>query len=77
MNKLTVTSPYRYDLYPEQLRDIAALCEALNAVDNSNPVMRLGDIPVNDEAGVRVGWLVDEVGGAWAFRYDTPEESDR
>ena len=64
--------PYTFNLYPEQLRRIAALCEGLNEVDGivENDDTKLGlqqHIQVMDETGQVYGSLSDEIGGAWAF----------
>jgi len=59
--------------YPEQLRGIAALCEALNSVadaETESKVAFKSRIPVIDADDVPerpIGYLVDEIGGAWSF----------
>lgn len=61
--------------YPEQLRQIAAMCEALNNVDKSSGVSagnltiknRIPVIDNEDDAETPLGYLIDEIGGAWSF----------
>lgn len=60
-------------LYPEQLRQIAALCEALDKIEqvdgeNSTLVLqqRIAVVEAQQPADV-YGHLVDEIGGAWSF----------
>lgn len=66
------------NLYPDQLRNIADLIEALNVVDQSperditQGVMLGSGIKVLDSDGAStLGYLVDEIGGAWSFRAAT------
>jgi hypothetical protein len=63
------------NVYPEQLRQIVAYCEALNEADKKigfdiNPGMQVDLlISVVDEDGRTVlGTIVDEIGGAWGFK---------
>ena len=61
--------------YPDQLRRIADMCEALDKVDGANVPETSGitmgfknGIPVIDtEHGDVYGYLADEVGGSWSF----------
>jgi len=58
--------------YPEQMRRIADLCEALNKVDGpdaGDTVVFAQRLPVvhPDEPNVILGYLIDEIGGAWSF----------
>jgi hypothetical protein len=68
-------------LYPETLEQILAYIRHLN--DAEGDVMELSmktgidaigldDIKVIDGSGNHIGWLVDEVGGAWAFTQTKP-----
>lgn len=52
-------------LYPEQMVAIAKMCEALNAVPESE--VQFGRIEVKTEHGELLGYLVDEVGGSFSF----------
>lgn len=67
------------NLYPDQLRRIAAMCEALNKIDDEDPpetqLMFEQGIPVIDEHGTTYGYLRDEIGGSWSFfmRSETDE----
>lgn len=57
-------------IYPEQLRGIAKLCEALNAADEFLTADHLtveSGIKLVDDDGVLYGELVDEIGGVWSF----------
>ncbi len=65
---------YTYNLYPEQLRRIADMCEAMNKIDGIDVPEHGGvtigfqqNIKVVDEHGDLFGHLSDEIGGAWAF----------
>jgi transcription elongation GreA/GreB family factor len=59
--------------YPEQLRRIAEMCEALNKIDGEDTpadgVVLASRIEVHhpDDQKEVLGYLVDEVGGAWSF----------
>jgi hypothetical protein len=61
-------------LYPNQMRRIADMCDALNKIDGENvpetegiTLMLRNGIPVVDESGDVYGHLGDEVGGSWCF----------
>ncbi len=61
--------------YPEQLRRIAVMCEALDRIDSpqaegSDAVLHIESIEViHPEAPDQIlGTLVDEIGGGWSFR---------
>lgn len=61
-----------FNFYPEQLRQIAAMCDALDKADSAfsgegMSLMLAQGIEVWTEDGVVVGHLRDEVGGAWSF----------
>jgi nucleosome binding factor SPN SPT16 subunit len=56
--------------YPDQLRSIAKLIEALNVLDREaeGSVTLVNRIAVVDsESDETLGYLVDEIGGAWSF----------
>lgn len=53
------------NLYPEQMKALAAMCEALNAVDER--AVQFKRIEVQDEHGQSLGYLVDEAGGAFSW----------
>jgi hypothetical protein len=59
--------------YPEQLRRIAAMCEALNEIDGAlapdtgGMTLQFRPIIVIDENDTEYGKLADEIGGAWSF----------
>lgn len=68
------------NLYPEQLRQIAAMCEALNVAEGAeNPghgmtIQFAYGIPLSIEGGDgHIGCLVDEV-GEWSFRPESPDK---
>jgi hypothetical protein len=52
-------------LYPAQLRALAAMCEALNDVNEM--AVSFGRISVRDEHGSPLGYLVDETGGGFVW----------
>ena len=54
---------------PEQLRDIAALIEKIEAIDlDFNSITLGGDIPIHDEDGdMQRGKLAPIDGGVWLF----------
>lgn len=61
------------NLYPEQLRRLAEMCEALNQIDGESVPETAGvtlafqnRIKVVDEYGTVYGYLSDEIGGAWS-----------
>lgn len=57
------------NLYPEQLRGLAAVCEALNAAEKElDDLMLKSGIDVTDSNESVYGTLVDEIGGCWSFR---------
>lgn len=60
---------------PEHLHQIAAYCEALDAVDANKtaPIFPRNGIVMTDGDGVIYGTLHDEVGGAWSFTPNAPE----
>jgi hypothetical protein len=59
--------------YPDQLRGIAAMCEALNKADGLDSpdcgVVFAQKLPLvhPDEPNVILGYLIDEIGGSWSF----------
>lgn len=63
-----------FNLYPEQLKRIGDLCEALNKIDGDD-VPESGGVTIGlqqkirvvDEHGTVYGYLSDEIGGAWSF----------
>lgn len=62
------------NLYPDQLRRIANLCDGLDKIDGVSVPETSGvtlqfqqGIKVVDEHGDVYGYLGDEVGGSWAF----------
>jgi len=71
------------NLYPDQLRHILCVLDGLDAADKaqasiSTGVLIASGIKVLDSDGASVlGFLVDEIGGAWSFRAATwAEQSD-
>jgi len=68
------------NLYPDELRHILRVLDSLNAADQriSSGVMIASGIKVFNSDGTSVlGFLVDEIGGAWSFRAATAaEQSD-
>lgn len=65
------------NLYPEQLTEVISLISALNAFtkDNEKHINIGSEIKVFDEdALVLLGFVVDEIGGAWSFRAATSQE---
>jgi hypothetical protein len=61
-------------LYPQQMRRIADMLDALNKIDGPSvpetegiTLMLKNGIPVVDEHGHVYGYLGDEVGGSWCF----------
>ena len=57
------------NFYPDQLRQIAAYCEALNKVEDtaSTSIYPANGIRMVDNDGGFYGTLNDEIGGAWSF----------
>jgi nucleosome binding factor SPN SPT16 subunit len=56
--------------YPDQLRSVAKLIEALNVLDREaeGSVTLVNRIAVVDsESDETLGYLVDEIGGSWSF----------
>jgi hypothetical protein len=56
--------------YPDQLRSVVKLIEAMNALDREaeGSVTLASKIAVIDsESDETLGYLVDEIGGAWSF----------
>lgn len=55
--------------YPDQLRQIAAYCEALDKVEDaaSTPIYPANGIRMVDNDGTFYGMLHDEIGGSWSF----------
>ena len=66
------------NLYPDQMRAIAAMCEALNAVGEE--AVLFNRISIQSSEGDNLGFLVDEVGGAFSWAppdwFDRREEPD-
>jgi hypothetical protein len=61
------------NLYPEQLRRMADICEALDKIDGADIPDSAGvtlglkqGIPIVDEYGEVYGYVGDEVGGSWS-----------
>lgn len=62
------------NIYPEQLKQIIAYCEALNTAEEDFQLATIGAgltihlaVVVLDEENLMLGRLVDEIGGAWSF----------
>lgn len=67
------------NLYPEQLRQIADMCEALDKIDGvgSGPLRFKQGIQITDEYGEVFGYLGDEIGGVWGFWPGTKNPYDK
>lgn len=67
------------NFYPEQLRQLAAMCDAMNKADSDDIAPSVGmafmldPVTVRAEEGTVVGVLRDEIGGAWSFTPTTEE----
>jgi hypothetical protein len=68
------------EYYPEQLRWVAALCEALTEFDKNNTDINThmiikNRVPLVDQhdSNIVMGYLVDEIGGVWSFLPVGPE----
>jgi hypothetical protein len=64
-----------YPLYPNALRSLVNILEGLDAID-AKPQLQGGDPAVQLKSGLEVinaddsvviGWVKDDVGGAWHF----------
>lgn len=62
------------NLYPEQLTEVVQLIELLNSFtkDHEKTISVGTEIKIFDDDGtVLLGFIVDEIGGAWSFRAAT------
>lgn len=72
-----------YNLYPQQLAKIAKIIDGLDkmeddlGIDGDWPVMLKQHIPVVDGEGSVLGYLVDEIGGAWSFTMTAPKDEEK
>lgn len=56
--------------YPDELRKIVGLCEALNEADKDSGdiTFKNGVVVIDCNDNSVLGELVDEVGGSWSFK---------
>lgn len=65
-----------YNIYPKQMRAIVAYIEALDAAEErihkeiaEDALPYLDKIQITDADGTDYGELVDEIGGAWSWKF--------